>query len=345
VREWFRFALFLSLIVAFVEYARFAYWVSTGAGSPVARPDVADAFLPLGGVAALRVWLSTGFWDNLHPVALVVMIAIIATAWLFRRAACSWLCPIGMVSEYLGKLGIKIRHGKTVHVPKWLDRTLIGIKYVLTVVILLMLFGAPVAALRDFMSQSFYATSDYGLWHVYAQNFAVASIIIGAILVASTFVKSVWCRYVCPYGALQGLFGLISPVVLAKDQETCTSCGACSRACPNAVDVAGAKKSAVVSAECMGCGSCIQACPREDTLSFKVLGKWRMDTSALGLMFVAVFLAVVLAAVATGHWTSTLTPQEYRSLSAPATAMQSVAPGAVTGAPTSSGSAGSPTTP
>ena len=330
LREWLRLGLALSLIVAVIEYARFAYWVSTGIGSPAFRPDVADAFLPLGGVAALRVWLSTGFWDNLHPVALVVMIAIIVTAWLFRRAACSWICPIGMISEYLGKLGIKVGHGKTVKVPKWLDRTLLGLKYVVTVVIVLMLFVAPVAALRDFMGQPFYATSDYGLFRVYVQNFAVASIIIGIILVASVFVKSVWCRYVCPYGALQGLFGLVSPVVLAKDQETCTSCGACSRACPNAVDVAGAKKSAVVSAECMGCGSCVEACPKQGTLSFKFFGKWRIDPTAIGLMFVAVFLAVVLAAVATGHWSSTLTPEQYRSLAA-VTASQGAAMGATTG--------------
>src|SRR5664280_1108092 len=110
------------------------------------------------------------------------------------------------------------------------------------------------------MGQSFYATSDYGLYRVYVQNFAVASIIIGLIVVASVFVKSAWCRYVCPYGAVQGLLGIISPVVLVKNQDTCTSCRACNRACPNAVDVAAVQRSAVVSAECMGCGSCVQAC-------------------------------------------------------------------------------------
>ena len=313
VREIFRFGLFLSLIVAFIEYVRFASWVSTGAGSAVARPDVADAFLPLGGVAALRVWLSTGFWDNLHPVALVVMIAIIVTAWLFRRASCSWICPIGTVSEFLGKVGDKLMRGKTIKVPKWLDRTLLGVKYVLTTVILLMLFLAPVASLREFMGASFYATSDYGLYQVYVGNFVIASIAIALLLVASVFVKSVWCRYVCPYGALQGIFGLVSPVVLSKNPETCTSCGKCNRACPNVVDVAGVTKKAVVSAECMGCGSCVSACPQDDTLSFKVFGKWRIDPTAMGIVFIGVFLAIVLAAVATGHWTSTLTPQQYRA--------------------------------
>jgi polyferredoxin len=314
LRETFRFVLFVSLVAGLVEYARFAYWVSTGTGSPVGRPDVADAFLPLGGVAALRVWLSTGFWDNLHPVALVVVVAILVTAWLFRRAPCSWMCPIGMVSEYLGKLRMRITRGKTVKVPKWLDRALLGLKYVVTVLILAMLFGAPVSALRDFMGQTFYATSDYGLWRVYVGNFAVATIAIGVLAVASVFVKSAWCRYLCPYGALQGIFGLVSPVVLAKNQDTCTSCGACNKACPNAVDVAGTKKDVVVSAECMGCGSCVDACPRDETLNFRVLGRWTIDTKAFGLMFIAVFLAIVLAAVATGHWTSTLTPQDYRTL-------------------------------
>ena len=282
VREWFRFALSLTLIVALVEYARFAYFVTTGNGTAAWRPDVADAFLPLGGVAALRVWLQTGFWDNLHPVALVVMIAIIVTAWLFRRAACSWLCPIGMLSEFFGKLGMRVRHGKMLKVPKWLDRTLIAIKYVLTTVILLMLFVAPVASLREFMSGSFYATSDMKLYSVYTQNFVIASLAIGGLLVLSMFVKSAWCRYICPYGALQGIFGLVSPTVLSKNPDTCTSCGTCNKACPNAVDVASVKKKAVVSAECMGCGSCVEACPQADTLSFKVLGKWKIDPKVMG---------------------------------------------------------------
>jgi polyferredoxin len=330
VREWFRFALSLTLVVALVEYARFAYYVSTGNGTAAWRPDVADAFLPLGGVAALRVWLQTGFWDNLHPVALVVMIAIIVTAWLFRRAACSWICPIGMVSEFLGKWGVKIRHGKTLKVPKWLDRTLITIKYVLTGIILLMLFGAPVASLREFMGSTFYATSDMRLYDVYTQNIVIATVAIVALFALSMFVKSAWCRYACPYGALQGVFGLISPVVLAKNPETCTSCGKCNKACPNVVDVASVKKTAVVSAECMGCGSCIEACPQADTLGFKVFGKWRIDPNVMGAAFIAVFLVIVLAAVATGHWSSTLTPQQYRTL----TTAGSATGGATTGSTT-----------
>jgi ferredoxin len=64
----------------------------------------------------------------------------------------------------------------------------------------------------------------------------------------------------------------------------------------------------------MGCGSCVDACPRDETLNFRVLGRWTIDTKAFGLMFIAVFLAIVLAAIATGHWTSTLTPQDYRTM-------------------------------
>jgi len=126
LRETFRFVFSLTLLVALVEYVRFADYVRTGAGAAVSRPVVADAFLPLAGVAALKTWLATGLWDQFHPVALVVLLAVLVTAWLCRRAACSWLCPFGLVSEYLSKLGTKLL-GRQLRVPRWLDRTLLAI--------------------------------------------------------------------------------------------------------------------------------------------------------------------------------------------------------------------------
>lgn len=311
-RDSVRLALIASLLIALVEYVRFWEYVQTGAGTPVARPSVADAFLPLGGLAGLKTWLSTGYFDSLHPVAIVVVLAIIITAWLFRRAPCAWLCPIGMLSESLAKLGRRVL-GKNVRVPKWLDSTLVGVKYAGTFAFLFWLLSAPIGSLRDFMGTPFYAVADMKLFDVYAK-FGIGLIAaVATIAVVSIPVKSAWCRYLCPYGALQGMFGVLSPVVLVKNDETCTGCGRCNRACPNGVNIAKAQ-GAVVSAECMGCTSCVSACPQRDTLSMKLGGKVTLDPTSFGLLFIVAFLAIVTVAVLTGHFGNGLSPQDYRAM-------------------------------
>ena len=311
-RDSVRLALVGSLLVALVEYVRFWSFVQTGVGAAVARPNVADAFLPLGGLAALKAWLATGHFDTLHPVAIVVVLGIVVTAWLFRRAPCAWLCPMGMASEYLAKLGQKL-FGKNVCVPRWLDGALVGVKYAGTFIFLFWLFSAPAGSVVNFMSTPFYAVADMKLFDVYAK-FGVGIIAaVGAIVAVSIPVKSAWCRYLCPYGALQGMFGVLSPVVLVKDDESCTGCARCNRVCPNGVNVAKATGT-VVSAECMGCTSCVSACPQRGTLAMRFGGRRTLDPTSFGLLFIVAFLAIVTVAVVTGHFGNGLSPQEYRAM-------------------------------
>lgn len=311
-RETVRLAFVGSLLVALVEYVRFWRYVQTGLGAAVSRPSVADAFLPLGGLAALKTWLATGYWDPLHPAAIVVLVAVVLTAWLFRRAPCSWLCPLGAVSEYLAKLGKRL-FGRNLRVPKPLDYTLIGLKYVGTFAFLLWIASTPTGSTRAFLSTPFYAVADMKLFDVYSR-FGIAIVLgLGAVVVLSMFVKSAWCRYLCPYGALQGIFGLLSPIVLAKNDDTCTGCARCNRACPNGVDVAHSTAT-VTSGECMGCASCVSACPQNGTLELRVFNRTRIDPMSFGLFFVAAFMFVVLIALVTGHFGAGLAPDTYRQV-------------------------------
>lgn len=311
-RDTIRLAFVASLVFALVEYLRFWEYVRTGAGSPAGRPGVADAFLPLGGLVGLKTWLATGYFDSLHPIAIVSVVAIVATAWLFRRAPCAWLCPLGMASEYLAKLGRRL-FGRNVSVPLWLDRTLLALKYAGTFLFLVWLLSAPIGSVQEFMGTPFYAVADMKLFDVYARFGLGVITAVGVIAVVSVPVKSAWCRYLCPYGALQGIFGALSPIVLAKRDSTCTGCARCNRACPNGVDIAGAS-GAVVSAECMGCTSCVSTCPRAGTLQMKLAGRTAIDPVSFGLFFAAAFMAIVLLFAVSGHFGSALSPQEYRAM-------------------------------
>ena len=53
----------------------------------------------------LKYWLLSGQIPQVHPAAMFLLITFLAMAFLFRKAFCSWLCPVGTISEYLWRAG------------------------------------------------------------------------------------------------------------------------------------------------------------------------------------------------------------------------------------------------
>src|SRR5215813_5875006 len=91
---------------------QFYLWVRQyeTAGTPgyVSRPAGVEGWLPIAGMMNLKYFLVTRHVPELHPAAMFLLITFLAMAFLFRKAFCSWLCPVGTVSEYLWKLGRKL---------------------------------------------------------------------------------------------------------------------------------------------------------------------------------------------------------------------------------------------
>jgi len=65
-----------------------------------------------------KYFFLTGRVSAVHPAAMVHFIAFMLMSVLLKNAFCSWLCPVGTLSEHLWKLG---RHlfGRSLHPPKW----------------------------------------------------------------------------------------------------------------------------------------------------------------------------------------------------------------------------------
>lgn len=68
-----------------------------------------------------------------------------------------------------------------------------------------------------------------------------------------------FCQYLCPLGAIYGLFNRFSLVQIHWEKERCISCKACERACPAALSVVEISR----SPECIRCGKCVDACPEK----------------------------------------------------------------------------------
>lgn len=311
LRRVVQFAIAAMLVVAGYHFHLFVESVRFG-GPEVLRPPVAEGFLPIAALVAFKAFIATGLIDTVHPAGLMIFVATILTAWVFRRALCSWICPIGALSEQLAHAGKRL-FGRHLTVPGWLDVALLSLKYALLLFIVRMLVLMPASEAMDFMRLPFYAVSDIRMFDFFMNISATGVVIISALVLLSMPIKSLWCRYLCPYGALLGVIGLVSPIILARNDGVCAHCGACEKACPNGVRLM-RKKGVVASAECIGCTSCVSACPKDGALTYRLFGVLPVTPPVFALGFLMLFFGVIALAKLTGHWDTVLALDDYRTL-------------------------------
>ena len=288
------------------------HFTSQGATPYVARPTGVDGFLLIGGLTSLKLLLTTGQFDTLHPAALVLFSTFLLMSLVTKKSFCSWLCPVGTLSEGAWKLGRRL-FGRTLTVWRWLDIVLRGLKYLLLAFFVkIILIDMPTAALAAFLKTPYWAVSDVKMLDFFTRMSLTTTIFLVVVTLLSFFIKNAWCRYLCPYGALLGLVSMVSPFKIRRDTTTCTDCRECTRTCPSRISVH--SRTAVMNAECTGCLSCVEACPH-NSLSMSVRGfrkplpRWVFPVVLLTLYVAGVGLGMV-----SGHWESALGYQDYQRL-------------------------------
>lgn len=184
-------------------------------------------------------------------------------ALIFGRFICGWLCPLGLIQELLYKIKTpKLKKNKV-------TRILSYFKYV---VLVFFVFIVPIAyAFRDTPLPSFCkyicpaGTLEGGIgllankvnesyFSMLGPLFTWKFLLMVSILVACVFIFRMFCRFICPLGALYGLFNKISFFGVKVDVPKCTNCNLCVNHCKMDIKNVG-------DAECISCGECIDVCP------------------------------------------------------------------------------------
>jgi polyferredoxin len=97
--------LLLNLWIGLHFYLFVRYYETGGQSVGASRPPGVEGWLPVAALMNLKVLLTSGEVPHLHPAGLFLLIAFLGMSWLARKSFCSWLCPVGTVSEYLWRLG------------------------------------------------------------------------------------------------------------------------------------------------------------------------------------------------------------------------------------------------
>lgn len=294
-----------------IEFHLFVEWGMSGGSQPFSsRPPGAEGFLPISALISLKYWLQAGVINEVHPSGLFIFIGIVAASVALKKAFCSWLCPIGTLSESLWMLGRRI-FGRNLDLPRWLDYPFRSLKYLLLLFFVWSIWNMDVPALVAFIQSPYNKMADVKMYLFFAEIGGIALWTILGLVVLSVVVKNFWCRFLCPYGALLGIASWLSPLKITRNASTCIDCELCTKACPSRINVHTAQR--VWSDECTGCMACVEVCPVKRTLDLRLTNKSRpVPTRAMGLLVIGTFVAITGMAVITRHWQNGISQAEYQ---------------------------------
>ena len=185
---------------------------------------------------------------------------------LFGRLVCGWLCPFGLVQDLLYKIPFfrklkKLPGDKTL---KWLKFVILALFVIILPLFAVDAFGQGKPWFCEYICPSGTLGAgipltilNEGLRSIIGWLYTWKIAILVVIVFLSILVYRPFCRYLCPLGAIYGLFNPVSLYRYRIDESKCTSCGACQKTCK--MDIKTFENPN--SIECIRCGDCIKSCP------------------------------------------------------------------------------------
>jgi len=295
-----------------IEFHFFIKGLENNTISPlISRPPGVEGFLPISSLMSFYLFLASGEIHGFHPAGLFVLLGIVGISLTFSKSFCSWFCPVGFISELVGDFGKKLFKNR-IKMPRFLDVPLRGLKYLLLLFFVYAIFGVmSVEAIRVFLNSPYNLMSDIKMYYFFAEISFFSLIVISSLFILSIVFRNFWCRYLCPYGALLGIIGLLSPNKIARNQNSCIDCNLCAKACPSQIKVD--KKKVVISDECTTCLQCVDACPVKDTLYLKNVitgNKNKGIKAAVGIALI--FISITGLGMITSNWANSVPYSRYK---------------------------------
>ncbi len=240
----------------------------TGGGILLLSQASLHALCPFGGVVTLYNLFTLGtFIKKIHMSSVILMSLIFILAIIFGPVFCGWVCPLGSIQEWVGKLGNKIFKKKYNNfIPKKFDQILRYFRYV---VLIWVVYMTAVSGYLLFEKIDPYNA----LFAFWSEELSLPALIILILtLIASLFIERPWCKYACPLGALLGISNKIRIFKITRNVSSCISCKNCDRSCPMNIEVSEMEN--VTDLQCISCFECTseKSCPVLDTVNLQTKG-------------------------------------------------------------------------
>lgn len=175
---------------------------------------------------------------------------VLVTTVLWGRLYCGRICAFGAMTQLIDAV---VPRRFQVEVPERFERYGGYVKYVI-------LFGAVAGFLLTGQLQFYRYIEPF--WFFSFEASTLLWLMVGALLVASIFVRNLYCRFLCPLGAAIGLVSALS-VFRIKRWSECSTCALCEKTC----EWGAIRKRKIIMTECVRCDDCerlwadTQRCP------------------------------------------------------------------------------------
>ncbi len=185
---------------------------------------------------------------------------IILFGLILGRTICGWICPIGFGQELLYKIkSPKVKKSKVTYVLSFFKYVILGLAIAVPLIYEGIPFfckyicpagtlGGGVGLLLNIANSDFFAM----LGALFTWKF----LLLILIMIGSIFIFRLFCRFLCPLGALYGFFCRLALIGIKLDKNACTECGLCIETCKMDIRRVG-------DHECIQCGECIPVCPTQ----------------------------------------------------------------------------------
>jgi len=159
---------------------------------------------------------------------------------LWGRLYCGRICAFGAFTQLMDAT---VPKRFRMEPPAWLERRASFVKYGLLVAVVAYYIATKHTGIYRYVEPfwMFTRSANLVLWSMLA-----------ALLIATVVVRNLYCRFLCPVGAMLGLISQVTTVFSIKRWSECKTCKICEKACEWGA-IQGPK---IVKSECVRCDYC-----------------------------------------------------------------------------------------
>jgi NosR/NirI family nitrous oxide reductase transcriptional regulator len=165
---------------------------------------------------------------------------VVVSTVLWGRLYCGRICAYGALTQLMDAV---IPRKLRIEVPQKIEDKAAWIKYGLLAAVLVYFLvtndvALPIRYTEPFWMFSLFGTT--GMW-----------IALTVLLVATVFVRNLYCRFLCPVGAVLGILSNLT-VFRIKRWSECNTCKICEKTC----EWGAIRGPTIVKSECVRCDDC-----------------------------------------------------------------------------------------